>query len=125
MKYKSISLNGTDNYQYSLVKYEDKYKDILGSMKEIDVNLIDSVITCPRIYSVDSDHQAYMLVKDDDIGVGATYIGTSTDEKDLEVSVNQFLSELNGEVLDMKFQVAVAVSGEDQIYCFSVLILYQ
>ena len=29
MKYKSISLNGTDNYQYSLVKYEDKYKDIL------------------------------------------------------------------------------------------------
>lgn len=46
-------------------------------------------------------------------------------EKDLEVSVNQFLSELNGEVLDMKFQVAVAVSGEDQIYCFSVLILYQ
>ena len=46
-------------------------------------------------------------------------------EKDLEVSVNQFLSELKGEVLDMKFQVAVAVSGEDQIYCFSVLILYQ
>ncbi len=46
-------------------------------------------------------------------------------EKDLEASVNQFLSELKGEVLDMKFQVAVAVSGEDQIYCFSVLILYQ
>jgi hypothetical protein len=44
-------------------------------------------------------------------------------EKDLEASVNQFLSELKGEVLDMKFQVAVA--GEDQIYCFSVLILYQ
>ena len=46
-------------------------------------------------------------------------------EKDLEASVNQFLSDFKGEILDMKFQVAVAVSGEDQIYCFSVLILYQ
>ena len=46
-------------------------------------------------------------------------------EKDLEASVNQFLSDFKGENLDMKFQVAVAVSGEDQIYCFSVLILYQ
>ena len=87
MKYKSISLNGTDNYQYSLVKYEDKYKHILDSMEGIDTNLIDSVIACPVIYSINSDHQAYMIVKDDDIGVGATYIGTSTDEKDLEVKL--------------------------------------
>ena len=87
MKYKSISLNGTDNYQYSLVKYEDKYKHILDSMEGIDTNLIDSVIACPVLYSVNSDHQAYMLVKDDDIGVGATYIGTSTDEKNLEVKL--------------------------------------
>ena len=87
MKYKSISLNGTDNYQYSLVKYEDKYKYILDSMEGIDTNLIDSVMACPVIYSINSDHQAYMIVKGDDIGVGATYIGTSTDEKDLEVKL--------------------------------------
>ncbi len=87
MKYKSISLNGTDNYQYSLVKYEDKYEHILDPMEEIDDNLINLVKTCPKIYSVNSDHQAYMIVKGDDIGVGATYIGTSTDEKDLEVKL--------------------------------------
>ena len=87
MKYKSISLNGTDNYQYSLVKYEDKYKYILDSIEGIDTNLIDSVMACPVIYSINSDHQAYMIVKGDDIGVGATYIGTSTDEKDLEVKL--------------------------------------
>lgn len=87
MKYKSISLNGTDRHQYSLVKYEDKYKSVLDSMEGIDDYLIDSVIACPVLYSVNSDHQAYMLVKDDDIGVGATYIGTSTDEKDLEVKL--------------------------------------
>ena len=56
-------------------------------MKGIDDYLIDSVIACPVIYSLVSNHQAYMLVKDDDIGVGATYIGTSTDEKDLEVKL--------------------------------------
>ena len=87
MKYKSISLNGNKDYQYSLVKYEDKYKHILDSMEGIDTNLIDSVIACPVIYSINSDHQAYMIVKDDDIGVGATYVGTSTDEKDLEVKL--------------------------------------
>lgn len=116
MKYKSISLNGTDNYQYSLVKYEDKYKDILGSMKEIDVNLIDSVITCPRIYSVDSDHQAYMLVKDDDIGVGATYIGTSTDEKDLEVKLQLDEDKFDDEV-DM-YKLINQLVDSLGLYCY-------
>ena len=116
MKYKSISLNGTDNYQYSLVKYEDKYKDILGSMKEIDVNLIDSVITCPRIYSVDSDHQAYMLVKDDDIGVGATYIGTSTDEKDLEVTLQLDEDKFDDEV-DM-YKLINQLVDSLGLYCY-------
>lgn len=116
MKYKSISLNGTDNYQYSLVKYEDKYKDILGSMKEIDVNLIDSVIAGPRIYSVDSDHQAYMLVKDDDIGVGATYIGTSTDEKDLEVTLQLDEDKFDDEV-DM-YKLINQLVDSLGLYCY-------
>lgn len=97
MKYKSISLNGNKDYKYSLVKYEDKYKDILDSMEEIDVNLIGSVMECPVIYSINSDHQAYMIVKGDDIGVGATYIGTSTDEKDLEVKLQLDESKFNNE----------------------------
>ena len=87
MKYESIDLIGKGQFQYSLVKYEDKYKNILDSMGEIDNNLIDAVKTCPNIYSADSDYQAYMLVKGDDIGVGATYIGASADEKDLEVTL--------------------------------------
>ena len=122
MKYKSISLNGTDNYQYSLVKYEDKYKDILGSMKEIDVNLIDSVIACPRIYSVDSDHQAYMLVKDDDIGVGATYIGTSTDEKDLEVTLQLDEDKFDDEV-DM-YKLINQLVDSLGLYCYERETIY-
>ena len=97
MKYKSISLNGTDKYQYSLVKYEEKYNDIIKQLKTINVDLLNSVLQCPKIYSEESEHQAYMIVKGDDIGVGATYIGTSCDEKDLEVTLQLDESEFSNE----------------------------
>ena len=45
-------------------------------------------------------------------------------EKDLEAQVNQFLSELTGEVVDIKFSTAISVFGEDQIYCFTAMIIY-
>lgn len=46
-------------------------------------------------------------------------------EKDLEKEVNDFLATLDGEVIDMKYQVSVSVFAEEQIYCFSVMIIYQ
>ena len=45
-------------------------------------------------------------------------------EKDLESSVNMFLSTLNGDIIDIKYQVAISVFGEEQIYCFSAMIIY-
>ena len=45
-------------------------------------------------------------------------------EKDLENSVNMFLSTLNGDIIDIKYNVAIAVCGEEQIYCFSAMIIY-
>ncbi len=44
-------------------------------------------------------------------------------EKDLEEKVNEFLAG-GKEVFDIKYQVAIAVSGEEQIYCFSAMIMY-
>lgn len=44
-------------------------------------------------------------------------------EKDLENSINEFLSN-DIDLLDIKYQVAIAVSGEEQIYCFSAIIIY-
>ena len=44
-------------------------------------------------------------------------------EKDLEASINDFLENVE-EVIDIKFSVSVAIS-EEQIYCFSALILYK
>ena len=44
-------------------------------------------------------------------------------EKDLEDEINDFICDK--EVYDIKFITAVAVSGEDQIFCFSALIVYK
>jgi hypothetical protein len=45
-------------------------------------------------------------------------------ELDLEVAVNKFLKELDGELIDIKYQVALGVFSEEQIYCFSAMIIY-
>ena len=45
-------------------------------------------------------------------------------EKDLENSINSFLNSGEFDIIDIKFQVAIAVSGEEQIYCFSAMIIY-
>ncbi len=44
-------------------------------------------------------------------------------EKDLEKSVGEFIKDK--EVIDIKFSVCIAVSGEEQIYCFSAMVLYK
>lgn len=45
-------------------------------------------------------------------------------EKDLERSINAFLSTTDSDIIDIKYNVAIAISGEEQIYCFSALIFY-
>lgn len=44
-------------------------------------------------------------------------------EKDLEDDINDFLEDK--ELIDIKYEVAVSVFSEEQIYCFSALILYK
>ncbi len=45
------------------------------------------------------------------------------DEKDLENAINDFLDNTM-EVIDIKYQVSMGVFGEEQIYCFSAMIVY-
>ncbi len=44
-------------------------------------------------------------------------------EKDLEEDINNFMGGV--EVIDIKFQVAISMFAEEQIYCFSAMILYK
>ena len=45
-------------------------------------------------------------------------------EKDLESKINGFLSGLNGDIIDIKYEVAIGIQGEDHIYCFSAMVIY-
>ena len=46
-------------------------------------------------------------------------------EKDLEEDINNFLEEQTPEVIDIKFSVSTSVFSEEQLYCFSALIIYK
>ena len=45
------------------------------------------------------------------------------DEGDLEDDINDFLND-NIEVIDIKYEVAISIYNEEQVYCFSAMILY-
>lgn len=45
-------------------------------------------------------------------------------EKDLEEAINKFILDEEPEIIDIKFSTAIAVS-EEQIYCFSALVVYR
>lgn len=45
-------------------------------------------------------------------------------EKDLEDAINEFLDD-DIDIIDIKYSVSTSVFGEEQIYCFSALILYK
>ena len=44
-------------------------------------------------------------------------------EKDLEEAINDYLDS-DIELLDIKYQVSIGVCGEEQIFCFSAMIIY-
>jgi len=45
-------------------------------------------------------------------------------EEDLEADINNFITD-DIEVIDIKFSVGVSIFSEEQVYCFSVLIMYK
>lgn len=45
-------------------------------------------------------------------------------EKELEAKINAFLETGNSDIIDIRYQVAIAVQGEDQLYCFSAMVVY-
>lgn len=46
-------------------------------------------------------------------------------EKDLEYAVNEFLDTLEKDLVDIKYSVAISTCGEEQIYCFTAMIVYE
>lgn len=46
-------------------------------------------------------------------------------EKDLEEEINKFLSDEDVEVIDIKYSISNSIYSEEQIYCFSAMIVYK
>lgn len=46
------------------------------------------------------------------------------DEKDLEKEINSFLNDNDIEVVDIKYSVSSSIYSEEQIFCFSAMIIY-
>ena len=46
------------------------------------------------------------------------------DEIDLENEINNFLKNNNIEIIDIKYSVSSAIFSEEQIFCFSAMIIY-
>ncbi len=45
-------------------------------------------------------------------------------ERDLEQRINGFLSSLDADIIDIKYAVSASIFGEEQIYCFSAMVIY-
>lgn len=46
-------------------------------------------------------------------------------EKDLEEDINNFIEEKDPEIIDIKYSVSNSIYSEEQLYCFSALIMYK
>ncbi len=46
-------------------------------------------------------------------------------EEDLEKAINDFIKEEEPEIFDIKFSVGTSIFAEEQVYCFSALIVYR
>lgn len=116
MKYRDIVLNGSDGLQFRLVKYSDRYNSCLDNFKDADKSLVECVRECPKIYSELSDHQSYMIFDNkQDICIGIVYIGTSCDERNLDVRLQLDESKFNN-----KNDMFVAINQIIDVlgYCF-------
>ena len=45
-------------------------------------------------------------------------------ETDLESSINDLISNDNYDIIDIRYQLALSVFGDEQIYCFSAMVIY-
>ena len=47
-----------------------------------------------------------------------------SDEIDLQNAINTFLNSGNYDIIDIKYQVAISLFSDEQIYCFSAMVVY-
>lgn len=46
-------------------------------------------------------------------------------EADLEEDINSFIKEEEPDIIDIKYSISNSIYSEEQLYCFSALIMYK
>jgi len=46
-------------------------------------------------------------------------------ESDLEEDINSFIKEKDPDIIDIKYSISNSVYSDEQLYCFSALIMYK
>lgn len=46
-------------------------------------------------------------------------------EADLEEDINKFIKEEEPDIVDIKYSISNSIYSEEQLYCFSALIMYK
>jgi len=46
-------------------------------------------------------------------------------EKDLEEAINLFIESTSCDIIDIKFCVSTSMFSEEQIYCYSAMVVYK
>ena len=46
-------------------------------------------------------------------------------EDDLTDDINKFIKEENPNIIDIKYSVSTSIYSEEQVFCFSALIMYE
>lgn len=46
-------------------------------------------------------------------------------EADLEEDINNFIKEEEPDIVDIKYSISNSIYSEEQLYCFSALIMYK
>ena len=67
-----------------------------------------------------ADDYIYKEIKIGNNLITSINIETITSSED----INNFIEQLAGEVIDIKYQVSTSIFSEEQVYCFSAMIIY-
>ena len=46
-------------------------------------------------------------------------------ESDLEDDINNFIKDKNPDIIDIKYSISNSIYSDEQLYCFSALIMYK
>ena len=87
MKYENIVMIGKNGSTFKFVKYSDEYEKLLSEFNNPNIKILSCVKSFPTTYSELSEEQSYLILNIIDRCIGIIFIGTSCDEKDLEIKI--------------------------------------